>query len=101
MKCQVLIVSTYSGISGPSLALHLVAFFYKEYPSRHCLVTVSHNTLLTYLKTVPLQANAGAKGEWKCSSYSFLTSALFRDEWSASRLGRALPQGKESPVPIG
>jgi hypothetical protein len=35
------------------------------------------------------------------SSYSFLTSALDGDEWSASRPGRALPPGKGPSVPIG
>jgi hypothetical protein len=39
-------------------------------------------------------------GERRCSSYSFLTSALEGGEWSASRPGRALPPGKEPPVPI-
>jgi hypothetical protein len=34
-------------------------------------------------------------------SYSFLISALDGGEWSASRPGRALPPGKEPPVPIG
>jgi hypothetical protein len=33
--------------------------------------------------------------------YSYLTSALDGGEWSASRPGRALPPGKEPPVPIG
>jgi hypothetical protein len=33
-------------------------------------------------------------------SYSFTTSALDGDEWSASRPGRALPPGKGPPVPI-
>jgi hypothetical protein len=33
--------------------------------------------------------------------YSYLTSALDGGEWSASRRGRALPPGKEPPVPIG
>jgi hypothetical protein len=33
------------------------------------------------------------------SSYSFLTSALEGGERSASRPGRALPPGKEPPVP--
>jgi hypothetical protein len=36
----------------------------------------------------------------KYSSCSFLTSALDGGEWSASRPGRALPPGKETPVPI-
>jgi hypothetical protein len=34
------------------------------------------------------------------SSYSFLTSALDGGEWSASRPGRALAQGKGLRVPI-
>jgi hypothetical protein len=33
------------------------------------------------------------------NSHSFLTSALDGSEWSASRPGRALPPGKEPPVP--
>jgi hypothetical protein len=33
-------------------------------------------------------------------SYSFLISALDGGEWSASRPGRALPPGKDTPVPI-
>jgi hypothetical protein len=40
-------------------------------------------------------------GERRYSSYSYLTSALDGGEWSASRPGRALPPGKEPPVPIG
>jgi hypothetical protein len=39
-------------------------------------------------------------GERRYSSYSFLTSALDGSQWSASRPGRALPPGKEPPVPI-
>jgi hypothetical protein len=42
---------------------------------------------------------AGAKGERSYSSYSFLTSAPEGGEWSASRPDRALPPGKEPPVP--
>jgi hypothetical protein len=38
--------------------------------------------------------DAGAKGVSMYSSYSFLTSALHRDEWSASPLGRTLPRGR-------
>jgi hypothetical protein len=40
-------------------------------------------------------------GERRYSSYSFLTSALDGDEWSASCSGRALPLGKRPPVPTG
>jgi hypothetical protein len=42
----------------------------------------------------------GAWGERRYSSYSFLTSAPEGGEWSASRLGLALPPGKEPTVPI-
>jgi hypothetical protein len=38
----------------------------------------------------PDTRHAGAKGERKYSSYSFLTSALHGGEWSASRSGHAL-----------
>jgi hypothetical protein len=47
----------------------------------------------------PLQAMKGALGERRYSPYSFLTSAVEGGEWSASRPGRALPPGKEPPVP--
>jgi hypothetical protein len=40
-------------------------------------------------------------GERRYSSYSFLTLALDRGEWSALHPGSALPPGKEPPVPIG
>jgi hypothetical protein len=46
---------------------------------------------------------AGAKGERKFSSYSFVTSALDGGEWSASRPGRALlslPPGKDPRYPL-
>jgi hypothetical protein len=39
--------------------------------------------------------------ERKYNSYSYLTSALGRGEWSAARPSRALPSGKGPPVPIG
>jgi hypothetical protein len=38
--------------------------------------------------------------EKRYSSYSLLTSALDRDEWSVSRPGRALSPGND-PVPTG
>jgi hypothetical protein len=41
----------------------------------------------------------GALGERRYSPYLSSTSALEGDKWSASRPGRALPLGKESPVP--
>jgi hypothetical protein len=43
--------------------------------------------------------HGGAWDERRYSS-SFLTSALDRGEWSASRPGRALPPGRGPPVPI-
>jgi hypothetical protein len=48
-----------------------------------------------------LHAMEAHGGERRYSSYSYLTSALDRGEWSASCPGRALPQGKGPPVPIG
>jgi hypothetical protein len=54
----------------------------------------------TCKKAVPL-SHSVAKWERKYSSYSFLTSALQRGEWSVSRLGRALAPGKVPPVPTG
>jgi hypothetical protein len=51
-------------------------------------------------EAVPLRL-ASSKGKRKYSSYSLLTSALDRCEWSVSRPGRALPPRKGSPVPIG
>jgi hypothetical protein len=51
-------------------------------------------------KVVPLHAVDGAWGKRRYSSYCFLTSAQEGGEWSASRPGRALPPGKEPPVPI-
>jgi hypothetical protein len=39
-------------------------------------------------------------GETRYSSYSFLTSALDGDEWSASRPGRTLPRGKDPRYPL-
>jgi hypothetical protein len=39
--------------------------------------------------------HAGAKGERNYSCYSFLTSARYGGEWSASRLGRVLPPEKD------
>jgi hypothetical protein len=48
----------------------------------------------------PATRRGGAWAERRYSSYSFPTSALDGGEWSASRPGRALPPGKEPPVPI-
>jgi hypothetical protein len=53
------------------------------------------------VKSRPATRHGGAWGERMYSSYSFTTSALDGDEWSASRPGRALPPGKGPPVPIG
>jgi hypothetical protein len=48
---------------------------------------------------VPLRSIEAHLGDRSYSPYSFLTSALEGGEWSASRPGRALPPGKEPPVP--
>jgi hypothetical protein len=44
--------------------------------------------------------HADAKGVRKCSSYSFLTSALDGGEWSTSCPGHTLTRGKDPPLPI-
>jgi hypothetical protein len=49
---------------------------------------------------LPLRSTEAHFGDTRCSSYSFLTSALEGGEWSASRPGRALPPGKEPPERI-
>jgi hypothetical protein len=49
---------------------------------------------------VPLRSIEAHLGDRRYRSYPFLTSALEGGEWSASRPGRALPPGKEPPVPI-
>jgi hypothetical protein len=41
-----------------------------------------------------------SRGKRRYSSYSFSTSALNGDEWSASLPGLAIPPGKGPPVPI-
>jgi hypothetical protein len=48
---------------------------------------------------VPLRSIEAHLADRRYSSYSFLTPALEGGEWSASRPGRALPAGKEPPVP--
>jgi hypothetical protein len=67
--------------------------------------TDSPLTFFTLLKvskvSIPATRHGGAWGERRYSSYSFSTSALDGDEWSASRPGRALPPGKGPLVPIG
>jgi hypothetical protein len=55
---------------------------------------------LKKVKWFLLHAADGAGGERNYSYCTFLTTALDGGEWSASRPGRALPPGKEPPVPI-
>jgi hypothetical protein len=63
---------------------------------------IMHLVLFLFNKKVKLSRyrHAGAKGEMRYSFYSFLTSALDGGEWSASRLGRALPPGKNPRYPL-
>jgi hypothetical protein len=56
--------------------------------------------LLTKNQSSTTTRHEGAWEERSYSSYSFSTSALDRGEWSASRPGRPVEQGKGSPVPI-
>jgi hypothetical protein len=60
---------------------------------------VCNHRAIRNCKVVPLHIVDGACGERRYSCYSFLISALEGGEWSASRPGRALPPGKEPPVP--
>jgi hypothetical protein len=48
-------------------------------------------------KAVPLHAMDALWGERSYNSYSFSTSALDGDEWSASRHGRAFTPGERTP----
>jgi hypothetical protein len=50
--------------------------------------------------TLSLYHHVGAQGEMSYSFYSFLTSAVNRGEWSASRPGRTLPLGKDLRYPL-
>jgi hypothetical protein len=60
-------------------------------------LSLHFHPLLFLSKAVPLHAMEALGGERRYSSYSFSTSALDGDEWSASRPGRALPHGKGPP----
>jgi hypothetical protein len=51
-------------------------------------------------KVVPLRSTEAHLGDSRCSSYSFLISALEGGEWAALRPSRALHLGKEPPVLI-
>jgi hypothetical protein len=50
-------------------------------------------------KAVPLGSIDGHLDDRRYSSHYSLTSAQEGGEWSASRPGRAIPPGKEPPVP--
>jgi hypothetical protein len=60
-------------------------------------LSVKYIILYSKSKSSPSTRHGGAWGERRYSSYSFTTSALDGGEWSASRLGRALPPGKGPP----
>jgi hypothetical protein len=51
-------------------------------------------------KELSRYCDAGAKGERKYSSYSFLSSVLDGGEWPASRLRPLFARGKGPPVHI-
>jgi hypothetical protein len=65
------------------------------YPSNLQLSRTSRRQTIHRIKS-----REGARGERSYSSYSFSTSALDEDKWSASRPGRALAPDKQPPVPI-
>jgi hypothetical protein len=73
-----------------------------SYTFRELIKISSDRAIKTYRvkgKVVPLRSIEAHLGDRRYSSCSFLTSALEGGEWSASRPGRALPPGKEPPVP--
>jgi hypothetical protein len=108
----------------PDFLVSLILFFLRYRPFWPCLSPVSLYSLSpffipyspfvfhllchhTYLpQTIPLNGKLyhytpqRAWGGRMYSSYSFLTSALDGDEWSASCPGRALGPGKGPQVPI-
>jgi hypothetical protein len=51
-------------------------------------------------QSCPATRHGGAWRGKRCSSYSFLTSALEGGEWSASRPSRALPQPRFAPAAL-
>jgi hypothetical protein len=73
--------------------------YYKQEHSRRLYIYIYIYIKAKKDKAVPLLSIEAHLGDRRYSSYSFLTSALEGGEWSASRPGRALPSGKEPPVP--
>jgi hypothetical protein len=76
-----------------------------EHDSELLLLTSHHMTLRFSLR-VKSKAKQSRYTPWwrlgerRYSSYSLLTSALDGGEWSASRLCRALPRGKDPRYPL-
>jgi hypothetical protein len=69
----------------------------------YCTSDIRTSFFIQMWQTDPATRHGGAWGESyrRYSSYSFLTLALDRGEWSASRPSRALPPGSRPPIPIG
>jgi hypothetical protein len=95
------------------LRLHFKIFNYMSITTRKtvqvvfdCLLvnqklkTVGSNIYPPKKQSCPATRHTGAWRERRYSSYTFLTSALYGGEWSASRPGRALHRGMDPPVPI-
>jgi hypothetical protein len=70
----------------------------KSFEIHHSLITLSFHTIYK-LKLSHLHAMKALGGE-EYSSYSFLASTLDGGKWSASRLGPALPRGKDPRYPL-
>jgi hypothetical protein len=69
---------------------------FRSWPKCLQFLTCKYHSIKKQSRYTP----CGAWGERRYSSYSFLTSALDRGEWSASRPGRALPQRKDPRYPL-
>jgi hypothetical protein len=64
------------------------------------ILRLQTNKIIKYKESSPATPCSG-QGERGNSTYSFLTLALDGGEWSASRLGLAVPPGRVPPsVPI-
>ncbi|KDR19802.1 Proton-coupled folate transporter [Zootermopsis nevadensis] len=92
----ILVASGISGIFGGFVScIMAVTSYVSSISSQH-----SRTARVTVLEAMTFIGGtigpfAGAWGERRYSSYSFLTSALDGGEWSASRPGRALRPGKD------
>jgi hypothetical protein len=78
---------------------HTINIFIECYLQNPEMVHLSYKRKITD-KELSRYCDAGAKGERKYSSYSFLSSVLDEGEWPASRLRPLFARGKGPPVHV-